>query len=389
MQSKRWGEIFYGCLIGLCAFLLVACATNGQKEQAPVPLPSIQPKVNLQQSWKHATDIVYPGPKAWVLDNDRLYVAESDGRLTVLDIETGHPIARIETGLANLVTLSVDGADLVLADNNGLIAVFRLDEQFSTANLLWKKELTSKVMAHPVLAGGKMYVRTLDGKVYALDRGEGRIQWTREKTVPTLTLNGVSDPLVDQDKLIVGFDDGELEALDLATGQLVWKATVALPKGRNVVDRLVDIDGTPQIRQGVIYVSAYQIRSMAVASESGHILWELPYGSYQDSLILDDSWVIITKDSQILVVDREQGIKESLMQSLLYRKLTAPVAYQGFVAVGDNEGYVHLIDIGSKTLAGRLHLGKNPVVALLANQDHLFAMDKKGQIFSCAVKSSQ
>ena len=58
--------------------------------------------------------------------------------------------------------------------------------------------------------------------------------------------------------MIGGYDNGKLMALRLADGKYVWETSIAIPKGRSEIERLVDLDVDPIVINGVIYIASYQ-----------------------------------------------------------------------------------------------------------------------------------
>ena len=86
----------------------------------------------------------------------------------------------------------------------------------------WQRNLNAEMLARPLIAQGRVYVRTVDGYVRALDAGTGNDAWSVQREIPRLSLRGNSTPVIASDRLIVAFDDGKLAALELQTGDQAW-----------------------------------------------------------------------------------------------------------------------------------------------------------------------
>ena len=115
----------------------------------------------------------------------------------------------------------------------------------------------AKYLSVPVVANGIVIVRTTDGAVIALNEKTGGKLWSYEHNAPALSVRG-SAPIIVEDNVIEGYDNGKLMALRLADGKYVWETSIAIPKGRSEVERLVDLDVDPIDVGGVIYIASYQ-----------------------------------------------------------------------------------------------------------------------------------
>jgi outer membrane protein assembly factor BamB len=92
----------------------------------------------------------------------------------------------------------------------------------------------------PAVAGGVVYVGSIDGKVYALNAATGAVKWTYA------TISAVmSSPAVAGGVVYVGSDDQKVYALNAATGALDWSYTT----GGN-------IGTSPAVADGVVYTGS-------------------------------------------------------------------------------------------------------------------------------------
>ena len=68
-------------------------------------------------------------------------------------------------------------------------------------------------------------------------------------------------------------------------------------------------------------------------------------------------------------------------EGLKLRGLTSPVSVRGNIAVGDFEGYIHLINGADGSFLGRFRASKNPIVEIVSEGDKLAITDNKGRLF--------
>jgi outer membrane protein assembly factor BamB len=65
--------------------------------------------------------------------------------------------------------------------------------------------------------------------------------------------------------------------------------------------------------------------------------------------------------------------------------LTSPVTIGNFVAVGDLEGYVHLLDVKNGDFLGRKKISRKPILELSSERDFLLAVDESGKLFKLSL----
>src|SRR4051812_10822551 len=84
--------------------------------------------------------------------------------------------------------------------------------------LLWSFKTEGPVKSSAAIEGGRAFVGSDDGNVYALDLANGKKVWSFKTAGPV-----ESSPLVLNGKVFVGSTDANLYALDAKSGKQVWK----------------------------------------------------------------------------------------------------------------------------------------------------------------------
>jgi len=136
--------------------------------------------------------------------------------------------------------------------------------------------------------------------------------------------------------VIEGYDNGKLMALRLIDGKYVWETSVAIPKGRSEVERLVDLDVDPIEVGGVIYIAAYHGGAAAISELDGDVLWRNEAISSYTGLSHDFRYLYLSDSTDdIWQLDQRSGASLWKQKELHQRKLTAPTVYENYVVVGD------------------------------------------------------
>lgn len=351
---------------------------------APTKLKSIQDTLAVKELWSDDTGAGNPDPYTRLepaTGANRIYTADRKGQVTDYAIDDGTRVWR--TRLDQPVTGGVGlGSGVVVVGTKGG-EVTALDA--ATGKVRWHHQVSSEVLAPPAADAGIVVVRTQDGKLFGLSASDGHAIWIYERNVPPLTLRGTGAPLIDDGKVYTGFAAGTLVANDLLTGHDLWEATVAVPHGRNEIDRLVDIDAKPTVANGDVYSAAYQGRVAAIDGATGRVTWTRELSSYR-RLAADAKNVYVTDDnSHVLALDRNTGATVWMQDGLVGRHATGPVTVGDAVAVADFEGYVHFLSKRDGSFVARVRVGHGPLDRPVSEGNRLYVDESDGTLTAFAV----
>jgi len=155
---------------------------------------------------------------------------------------------------------AVDGDEIVYHTMSGRVYV--LDR--INGRLKWSWNAGSAIESSPVVVDGIDYFGTAGGGMYALDLRRHRLRWSRSLGAKITSSAAISDG-----KLFIGDYAGRLWALSRATGATRWVGTV---NGK--------IYGTPAVAGGRVFVPSSTGDSLTAFSTSGRYLWRDTAGYY-------------------------------------------------------------------------------------------------------------
>lgn len=331
---------------------LTGCGSSPSPILPPVELTPLNNKINISRKWGF---IVGEGVGDFYLklkpaiNKNTGYIIDYKGHLEVFAVNSGEMIWETDLNLPASGGLTFANGKLFFGTSKGEVVALDVSNQdTSTDNKyvkeLWRAQLSSEILSRPVIAKGILVVKTIDGRVYGLNVENGKQSWVYDRSVPRLTLRGNSTPLISNDIVITASDSGKLSAISLKHGKLLWETTIAVAKGRNQLERVVDMDIDPVIVDDVIYVAGYQGRIAAVKIGSGQLIWGRDFSSYS-GLYVDAFRVYITDAAgQVWALNRYNGSTLWRQDKLLRRRLTAPEAYNNYIVVGDYDGYLHWLN---------------------------------------------
>ncbi len=198
--------------------------------------------------------------------------------------------------------------------------------------------------------------------------------------MPALTLRGTSSPVAGGGVFIAGFANGRLMALLAEQGQVAWEVAVAEPRGRSELERMVDLDADPIVAGNTVYAATFQGRIAAIDIPSGQIEWAREFSTYT-SLGQDFSNLYVCDDQgDLWALNRRNGASVWKQDALHLRGLSAPVAYEDYVAVGDFAGYVHLLSRFDGEIIGRLKTDSKGIASLHVVGERLLVLGKGGTL---------
>jgi outer membrane protein assembly factor BamB len=294
----------------------------------------------------------------------RVYAADASGVVAALAAADGRVIWERKTAFPFSGGPDVQGDTLVLGSTDGDLVAY------STRNgsQLWRAQLDSEVVSIPRIIRDLVLVHTVDDTLYAFAVADGAERWRYSFPAPVLTLHGTSSPVPTAEGAIVGVSGGRLVHLELERGLPLWEAVITPPRGRSELERIADLDADPVVVGGTAYVATYNGDLAAVDVATGDVLWRRELSAHA-GLSADERALYITdSDDNLWAADPTDGAGLWRQEGLRYRRVTAPALLGNYLAVGDLEGYVHLLSRRDGALLGfervsKARIGHRPVVA--------------------------
>ncbi len=364
----------------LSVTLLSGCSLFNSEEDVVKmsPLPVVQNQFTPSKAWDVSVGSgigeYYSNLHPAALDGV-VYAADRNGRVKALSESDGKEVWSVnlaeKTGWlsSNLPALlsgglTVSGGHVYVGSEKA--KVFALNT--SDGSIAWQTTVAGEALSRPVVSDGLVLIHTSNGQLQGLDEGTGAIKWTVNLDIPSLTLRGESAPATAYGAAIVGGDNGRVSAVLMQKGQMIWQQRISQATGSTEIDRLSDVDTTPVVVNGVVYALAYNGNLAALDLRSGQLIWKRDLGSVNDMIVDSGRIFIVDQNDRVLAVNTDGGVTLWTQSDLLHRLLTAPVLYNGYLVVGDTEGYMHWIDPDNGRFVAQQKVDSsgfqtNPVVA--------------------------
>lgn len=354
VRSKAWlSGLLISLVLGLggCSTVSSWFGSSGKPAVKPADLVSFKASVGLTRAWEARVGASGPYVFSPATDGQAVYAAGQDGRLVKLDLASGKELWRAETGQALSAGVGVGEGLVLVGTPKGEVLALNAKDGSSA----WKAKLTGEVLIPPVATNGLVAVRTNDGSVHALDSASGQVRWVATRRLPALTLREQSHLLLGKDALYVGHAGGRLSALALNNGAPLWEGNVALPRGATELERIADVAGPMALDDRRLCAAAYQGRVACFDTTRGAGIWARDISALR-GVAMDERLVYVADEmGAVLAFDKQRGTNPWKQDKLRDRRLSSPVAVAGrFVAVGDYQGYVHLLTVDEGAFAARI-----------------------------------
>ncbi len=350
--------------------------------EKPAALVDFKPSAVVKTNWHAGVGESKQIAFAPAIVIDSLYAANAKGQLTRLNPATGKTDWQVDTGtpLTAGVGASIDN-EYVGTSRGDVIAY---DD---TGKKRWTTHLSSTVLGVPKAAEGIVVVRTEDGHIYGLSADDGVQKWMYQRVLPALILRSQASLLVTKGAIFAGFPGGKLVALALDTGNVGWEVNVAQPRGSSEIERVSDVTSMPVIDDKQVCAVAYQGRVACFEIRTGTLLWAKEISSTAGlAMDMDNIYVSDTKGN-VVALDKTRGTSVWKQTQLQNRRLTAPRRIGNYLAVGDFEGYVHLMALDDGHMVARAATDGSAIISQPQDKsDNIVVQTAKGGIYALTVQ---
>lgn len=182
------------------------------------------------------------------------------------------------------------------------------------------------------------------------------------------------------DTLVSG-QSGRLLGLNPLNGATRWDAAVAVGRGVNEVERLVDVvSGVSRVGDNLC-LRAFQSAVACVDAQQGRTVWTKTATGASGIAGDANSVIGAESDGKLIAWRRSDGEKLWTSEKLRFRGLSSPTLMAGSVVLGDSEGFLHFISPQDGALLARVPTDGSAIALALAWVDGtLVAVTTRGAV---------
>lgn len=360
-------------LVGLVASVLLAGCSSEQDTIVMSPLPEVTNQFTPETVWyKSVGDGIgkYYSHLSPAWEGSSIYAADRNGLVKALDADSGVEIWSVnlaeKTGFLSASIpamlsggLTVSGEHLYVGTERGTLIALNAND----GEIAWTANAGGEVLSRPEVSEGLVLVHTGNGLLQAFDTATGEQRWSLNLDTPSLSVRGESAPAVAMGAAFVGGDNGRVSAVMLGQGQLIWQQRISQATGTTEISRLNDVDMTPVVADGRVYAIAYNGNLVAMDMRSGQILWKRDFGSVNELVLDGESLYVVDQNDNVYGLRAADGVTMWSQDKLLHRNLSAPELFNGYLVMGDGEGYLHWLDTSNGQFVAQNKLSSSGILS--------------------------
>ncbi|MBO4284805.1 MAG: PQQ-binding-like beta-propeller repeat protein [Alphaproteobacteria bacterium] len=294
-----------------------------------------------------------------IIFGDNVYAQDVNGTVYAFDLKSGKQVfkTKLKPFNDNDASSAMNGAGLAAYKEYvyaaaGFGGLFALDK--TTGTVVWSKDLNTLLRAAPTVAGGKLFVQTIDNRLLCLDAKDGSDIWDFSISAEDTVLAGGAVPAYDANQQIVvaAFSNGEIQAFNARIGypilsnNLINEKLVGSSLGINAVKASPVIDGN------VVYAVGSNALTLAINLESGDVLWKAPIGGTNTPLVDSQSVFVLSDNLELFALDKKTGnvlYKKELLREFSHKKrrnlsASGPVMLNSELYITTSLGTIYVFD---------------------------------------------
>ncbi len=340
-----------------------------------------------------------------VIDGGRIYVIDAKANVSAYSAAGGKRYWR--AGLKPKGESASEGYGGGVAAGGGRVfattgfgTVVALDA--ATGRRVWEKKLGSPVRSSPTVANGKVYLVTVDNRIFCLSATDGEVVWDFRRYAESAGVLGSPSPAVSGNYVVAPYSSGEIIAFNTETGKPAWADSFSRTQRMSPIAKLSTISGRPVIDRGFVYAISHSGRMGAVNLKSGERVWARNIGGTQTPWVAGNTVFVVSLDGKLYALDRTNGkmrwqlnlnkaekAKPEKKKGFFRKKKKAAVIWNGPVLAGGRLLLVssdgRLVSVspqdgrvtGGRSLGGKYLIPPvvaNGIVYVLANSARLTAL---------------
>lgn len=340
-------------------------------------------------------DILLAAP---VVSDNRIFVMDSKGKVSAFNLKSGERIWQneLKANIGGFKETKSRASGLAVDENTlfattGFGGVFAMNVE--TGAPKWRKVMDAPIRIAPAVTKNMLLIQTVDNKIYALDKTNGKEIWKFGVAQEDTVLAGGAAPAyaAEDNVVIAGFSNGEIVVLNAAVGTPLWSAMLVAKNQVNSSTEINTIGAYPIVQEGMIYAISNSNSMQALDMRTGEKLWEKEIGSMQDMLMAGDYLFVISNRNILYAVEKYSGetawaldIKEFLVDEddesdgSVYA--APPLMLNGNIMLAFSNGKILKINAINGKVVAKTDVEIDISNGLIAAQEHVIAVSDDADV---------
>ncbi len=230
----------------------------------------------------------------------RLPQPEAPGDLTGIGLEIVSGMQEQEFLGGNI---AYDGGRLYVTTRRGDVFAIHAKK----GEILWQRNIKLPIKSSPIVAGNKLIFITNDNRLYVLDSSDGETKWFHSGMVETTSIYSAPSPAANDDVVIAPYSSGEVHVLNSDDGQVIWSDVLTSSAYRRHSSILLSGNTTPVLAGEVVYVTSHDGVLSAYQWDNGKRLWRQDFTGTQSPWVAGEFLYLVTIDYDLICLHAESG----------------------------------------------------------------------------------
>ena len=271
--------------------------------------------------------------------------------------------------------IAADGGRLFAASGYG--AVIALDP--ATGNRIWEKNLGIPIRAAPTVAQDRVFVLTVEGRLYCLSTIDGAELWVVRGLPQPASLGLNASPAVDEDVVVVPYATGDLVALRISDGSGLWSESLSRQRTTSQIASMSDA-ARPVVDNGTVFAIGHGGRMVATASKTGERLWSLTVPGTQAPYVAGDSVFVVDTSGLLMAIHRRDGRTQWTAKLPGSTAWAGPVLANGVLWLVSKEGQLTGVDAATGRVTGQMAIGGKVYIPPVIAQGQMFVLTDEAKL---------
>jgi outer membrane protein assembly factor BamB len=329
-----------------------------------------------------------------IVVDGRVFALDSDGAVSAFSIsggsalwraslapttdKTGPGFSAITENIMNLTAedgggygggIAADGGRIYAASGFG--AVIALDP--ATGNRIWEKNLSVPIRVAPTAAMDRLFVLTVEGKLFCLSTIDGAELWVVRGLPQQASLGLNASPAVEGDVVVVPYSTGDLVALRVTDGSGLWSESLSRSRTTSQLASMSDA-ARPVVDNGTVFAVGHGGRMIATAANTGERLWSLTVPGTQPPYVAGDSVFVVDTSGQLMAIARKDGRTQWTVKLPGSTAWAGPVLANGILWLASKEGKLTGVDAATGRVTGQMDVGGAVYIPPVVAQGKMFVL---------------
>ncbi len=251
---------------------------------------------------------------------------------------------------------------------------------------IWRHTLDNVLRSAPIIQRDKIFVSTIDNKVYFLNLRDGNTLWVNDGASETIGLFGSASIAVDGNIVVIPHTSGQLHGVDIYTGQELWSANLSYGYSSLSGFSFSDIDVTPVIRDNVIYVAGNMGSLYAINLVDGNPLWKRDIKGIRSIWASGDFLYVVDENNQLLAISRAGGLIKYVTKlgvDIKYsykNRVIGPVMAGDKLIIASNFGKLYIVSPIDGKIIQEISIPKHVNLLPVIIDNHIYLLNNEGNL---------